>query len=115
MRARVREVALEALSVAGVIALAGSLVWIGAGSQSDRIGELETQLSQVEGERDALGVELSEVRNRLECGAYTRANADGSLGCEMLPGFTVVEGEPVEDDPLFDCRINGNRICGPQD
>ena len=21
--------------------------------------------------------------------------------------------EPAEDDPAFDCRIHGNRICGP--
>ena len=25
----------------------------------------------------------------------------------------VTGDEPTEDDPAFDCRIHGNRICGP--
>lgn len=46
----------------------------------------------------------------LVCGAYTQAN-EGMDGCEMLPGYTVIEGEPAEDSPLWDCRIHGNREC----
>lgn len=48
----------------------------------------------------------------LVCGAYTMANED-MTGCELLPGYTVIEGEPAEGDPEWDCRIHGNRVCGP--
>ena len=27
--------------------------------------------------------------------------------------FATTGLEPAEDDPAFDCRIHGNRICGP--
>lgn len=27
--------------------------------------------------------------------------------------FVTTGLEPAEDDPAFDCRIHGNRICGP--
>lgn len=26
---------------------------------------------------------------------------------------TVVTADPAEDDAAFDCRVHGNRICGP--
>lgn len=49
-------------------------------------------------------------REPLICGAYTQANAEMN-GCELLPGYTIVPGEPQEDDPWWDCRIHGDRIC----
>lgn len=107
---KVREVALEALSVAGVVALAGSLVWIGAGSQSTRIGELETQVSQVQEERDALELTLE--------GQYD-VNAAYARMLDENEHTTVMQyltgDEPQEDDPGWDCRIHGNQLCGPQD
>ncbi|ACF05061.1 hypothetical protein Nigel_58 [Mycobacterium phage Nigel] len=27
--------------------------------------------------------------------------------------YAVTGTEPAEDDPAFDCRLHGNRICGP--
>uniref|UniRef100_A0AB39AKN1 Uncharacterized protein n=1 Tax=Mycolicibacterium phage phi1_186018 TaxID=3236641 RepID=A0AB39AKN1_9CAUD len=27
--------------------------------------------------------------------------------------YAATGTEPAEDDPAFDCRIHGNRICGP--
>lgn len=110
MKARVREVALEALSLAGVVALAGSLVWIGAASQSDRIGELETQLSQVEGERDEMELTLEgqyDVNT-----AFSRMLDDDETTAVML---YLLGDEPQEDDPGWDCRIHGDQMCGPQD
>jgi hypothetical protein len=33
---------------------------------------------------------------------------------EPSPSVGVVVPTPEEDEPGFDCRIHGNKVCGPQ-
>ena len=51
--------------------------------------------------------------------AAARLARDGALRRALfrdlaeLDAYAATGTEPAEDDPAFDCRIHGNRICGP--
>lgn len=42
------------------------------------------------------------------------ADIDGSSQVPLPEHATVAPGPYAEDHPLFDCRIDGNRQCGPK-
>ncbi|QGH75311.1 membrane protein [Mycobacterium phage Quesadilla] len=47
-------------------------------------------------------------------GWLAEAHADPAPSITIDQLRSIVTGvDPAEDDPAFDCRIHGNRICGP--
>ena len=47
-------------------------------------------------------------------GAVFAASTAEASPVEFDRYVSVVTGvDPAEDDPAFDCRLHGNRICGP--
>jgi hypothetical protein len=66
-------------------------------------------VTEHEGHLDATsmaGVRLSEFETRAQLEAYAKDK-----------GFQLIDGNPpmtiTEDDPRWDCRTMGNKICGP--